>query len=50
MTTSPKARADLEVQNTRFQAALSNMSQGLVLFDSDRRVVICNKRYMRSMD
>jgi PAS domain-containing protein len=22
------------------------MSQGLVLFDSDRRVVICNKRYM----
>jgi diguanylate cyclase (GGDEF)-like protein len=41
-----KARADLEVQNTRFQAALSNMSQGLVLFDSDRRVVICNKRYM----
>ena len=40
-----KARVDLETQNTRFDAALSNMSQGLVLFDRDRRVVICNKRY-----
>ena len=26
-------------------AALNNMSQGLVLFDSNREVVICNKRY-----
>jgi CHASE1-domain containing sensor protein len=41
-----KARMASRTQNMRFQAALSNMSQGLVLFDRDRRVVICNERYM----
>jgi diguanylate cyclase (GGDEF)-like protein len=35
----------LQVQNTRFSAALENMSQGLCLFDHDRRVVVCNRRY-----
>src|SRR5204863_9601052 len=32
--------------NMLLDAALNNMSQGLVLFDSERRVVICNRRYM----
>jgi diguanylate cyclase (GGDEF)-like protein len=38
--------SELQAQNTRFDAALSNMSQGLVMFDADARVVICNQRYI----
>jgi diguanylate cyclase (GGDEF)-like protein len=38
--------AELEAQNTRFDAAISNMSQGLVMFDADARLVICNQRYL----
>ena len=37
--------ADLHAQNMRFDAAISNMSQGLVMFDGDSRLVICNSRY-----
>jgi diguanylate cyclase (GGDEF)-like protein len=38
--------SELRAQNTRFDAALSNMSQGLVMFDADARLVICNQRYI----
>ncbi len=38
--------ADLQAQNMRFNAAISNMSQGLVMFDGDTRLVICNPRYI----
>jgi len=38
--------SELQAQNTRIDAALSNMSQGLVMFDADARVVICNQRYI----
>lgn len=37
--------AQLEIQNVRFNAALNNMSQGLCMFDADRRLVVCNDRY-----
>ena len=37
--------ADLHAQNMRFNAAVSNMSQGLAMFDGDSRLVICNSRY-----
>lgn len=37
--------ADLQAQNTRFSAALSNMSQGLCMFDAKQRLIVCNKRY-----
>jgi hypothetical protein len=37
--------AELETQNERFDIALSNMSQGLCVFDKDRRLVVCNSRY-----
>ena len=37
--------AELEAQNLRFDAALANMSQGLSMFDSQQRVIICNERY-----
>jgi diguanylate cyclase (GGDEF)-like protein len=37
--------AELGAQNLRFDAALSNMSQALLMFDSSSRLVICNHRY-----
>jgi diguanylate cyclase (GGDEF)-like protein len=37
--------AQLEQQNMRFHAALSNMCQGLCMFDADANLVIANDRY-----
>lgn len=37
---------DLRTQNLRFEAALSNMTQGLLLYDSEARLVVCNQRYI----
>jgi diguanylate cyclase (GGDEF)-like protein len=37
--------AELEVINTRFAAALSNMSQAISMYDRDRRLVVWNQRY-----
>src|SRR5262249_52025126 len=37
---------ELEAQNLRFDAAVNNMSQGLLLFDPNDRLVICNRRYI----
>ena len=34
-----------ERQNIRFAAALNNMTQGLCMFDRDRRLVVSNRRY-----
>ena len=39
--------AQLKAQNLRFEAAVNNMSQALLMFDGDRRLVICNERYRR---
>jgi diguanylate cyclase (GGDEF)-like protein len=39
-----KTRA-LARTNARFDIAISNMSQGLCLFDADKRLVISNRRY-----
>ena len=36
---------ELTRANERFDAAISNMSQGLCLFDADKRLVISNRRY-----
>jgi diguanylate cyclase (GGDEF)-like protein/PAS domain S-box-containing protein len=35
----------LREQSLRLDAALSNMSQGLIMFDSAARLVVCNDRY-----
>ena len=40
-----RSQTELELANTRFTAALHNMSQGLCLFDPDQRVVVANTRY-----
>jgi methyl-accepting chemotaxis protein len=39
--------AQIATQNIRFHAALNNMTQGLCMFDADRRLVVCNERYAR---
>jgi diguanylate cyclase (GGDEF)-like protein len=40
-------KEQLETQNLRFEAALSNMSQGLCMFDGRQQLVVCNDRYMQ---
>ena len=37
----------LEIQNQRFDLALNNMSEGLCMFDAQRRLVVSNERYAR---
>ena len=37
---------DLQAQNVRFDIAINNMTQGLLLFDSAERLIVCNQRYM----
>ena len=36
---------ELEAQNTRFNAAINNMSQGLCLFNTEQRVMFANRRF-----
>jgi diguanylate cyclase (GGDEF)-like protein len=36
---------ELETSRLRFDAALDNMSQGLIFFDADQRLIVCNRRY-----
>ncbi|MGZ5854270.1 MAG: putative bifunctional diguanylate cyclase/phosphodiesterase, partial [Xanthobacteraceae bacterium] len=38
--------SELRAQNLRFDAAINNMSQGLLMMDAHGRVVICNHRYL----
>ena len=37
--------SDARIQSARFAAALENMREGLTLFDSDGRLVVCNRRF-----
>jgi diguanylate cyclase (GGDEF)-like protein len=37
--------AELEMMNTRFSSALSNMAQGLCMFDGKKRLTVWNDRY-----
>jgi diguanylate cyclase (GGDEF)-like protein len=41
-----RANGEALAQNLRFDTALNNMSQGLVMFDSVERLVVCNERYI----
>ncbi len=38
---------ELKAHNEQFDAALSNMTQGLCMFDAEQRLVICNELYTR---
>lgn len=39
------AETALAEQNQRFNVALNNMYHGLCMFDSNRRLIVCNRRY-----
>jgi diguanylate cyclase (GGDEF)-like protein/PAS domain S-box-containing protein len=41
------SETQLKAQNMRFEAAVNNMSQALLMFGPDHRLVICNERYRR---
>jgi diguanylate cyclase (GGDEF)-like protein len=41
-----ETQRNLAEQNARFNVALTNMSQGLVMFDASACLVVCNKRYL----
>ena len=46
-TTALREReAELKAQNFRFDAALDNMSQGVLMFGSEGRIILCNRRYL----
>ena len=47
MRSLEEREATLAHQNMRFAAAVNNMSQGLCMFDTDRRLVICNSNYAK---
>jgi diguanylate cyclase (GGDEF)-like protein/PAS domain S-box-containing protein len=38
------ANARLRDQNSRFDTAINNISQGLAFFDGERRLIVCNRR------
>ena len=40
------SRQQLSVEKQRLDTAIGNMSQGLVLFDSVERLIVCNRRYV----
>ena len=40
------SRQRLTLEKERLDAAVNNMSQGLLLFDRSERLVICNQRYI----
>jgi len=40
------AQAQLTLEKNRLGTAIDNMNQGLLLFDAQARVVICNQRYI----
>src|SRR5689334_19511592 len=42
-----ESETQLKAQNLRFEAAVNNMSQSLLMFDGEQRLVICNERYRR---
>ena len=37
---------ELHTQNSRFDAALNNMSQALCMIDADQRLIVCNVRFL----
>ncbi|MBW7948743.1 MAG: EAL domain-containing protein [Pseudorhodoplanes sp.] len=46
-TAALRAReAELKAQNVRFDAALNNMTQALLMFDAEHRLLIANNRYL----
>jgi diguanylate cyclase (GGDEF)-like protein len=40
----------LALEKERLDTAINNMTQGLLLYDSDTRIVLCNQRYLEMYD
>jgi diguanylate cyclase (GGDEF)-like protein len=40
-----RAEAEIAEQNRRFDAALNNMPHGLSMFDAERQLIVCNRRF-----
>src|SRR5674476_1181142 len=40
------SRQRLRLQKFRLDTAINNMSQGLAMFDSSTRLIVCNQRYL----
>ena len=40
----------LRIANLQFDTAINNMSQGLCFFDANRRLIVCNDRYVEMYD
>ncbi|SEM83375.1 PAS-domain containing protein [Bradyrhizobium sp. OK095] len=45
-----RLEAELQLQTERSQHALANMSHGLIMYDSDSRIVVCNERFLTLYD
>jgi len=45
-----KLSEELSRTNFHLDAALANMPQGLAMFDADRRLIMCNQRYLDMYD
>ncbi|RAI32483.1 hypothetical protein CH340_15330 [Rhodoplanes serenus] len=41
------SRTELSQQNARFRDAIESMGQGLVMFDADNRLIVCNEQFAR---
>jgi diguanylate cyclase (GGDEF)-like protein len=46
ITERERGAEDLREQHRRFDAALNNMTHGLVMFDEDLNLIVCNRRYL----
>ncbi|MFD1987831.1 putative bifunctional diguanylate cyclase/phosphodiesterase [Mesorhizobium newzealandense] len=46
ITEQRRAQQDLKEQHRRFDAALANMSQGLLMYDADGRLIVRNQRIL----
>jgi PAS domain-containing protein len=42
-----KSQKDLALEKMHLDTAVSNMAQGLLLFDSEERIVLANQRYIQ---
>jgi diguanylate cyclase (GGDEF)-like protein/PAS domain S-box-containing protein len=45
ITAQVNAKKLIEEQRMQLNAAISNMSQGLCMFDKDQRLIVCNQQY-----
>ncbi|TJV07329.1 MAG: EAL domain-containing protein [Mesorhizobium sp.] len=46
ITEQRRAEQDLKEQHRRFDAALANMSQGLLMYDADGKMIVRNERFL----